>query len=333
MKTKLLFLTLAILPLVSPAQPAIANAEDYFIGTTLKIVNCPTTGVSAGSGGAGQTWDFSGLATADTLTVKMLLPASTASGSSFPAANLVEKWSDGKYVYTVKTAASSSLAGFVDTISPITIHYPDPMLFAQRPITYGNTATDTFTDYFTSGSYNFSGGGISTLEADGYGSLVLPSGTYSNVLRIKISQVQNDTIFPFMTVSTTYTSTYEWFDGIHASPLLKIDSTHSDTYTSKSVNYLLSETTTGLPDPGPTVLHCTVSPNPMCTSAELTVNENLEDASLFVYASDGSLVRQMQHLYGQTILLLRDGLPDGMYVVKLNQLSSPVLTTKLVITH
>jgi hypothetical protein len=137
-----------------------------------------------------------------------------------------------------------------------------------------------------------------------------------------------------MTVSTTTTLTYEWFDGIRASPLLKIDSTHSDTYTSKSVNYLMSESTTGLQEQPALTFDCTISPNPMGTSAVLRMNQNLEDASLLIWSADGRPVRQMYHLYGQTVLLSREGLSDGAYLVRITQAnSSRIFTTKLVITH
>ena len=151
----------------------------------------------------------------------MVLPSSTTNGNLFPSANLVEKYSDGSFVYVNKTLNENYLVGYIDTTtSNPAINYPNPMLFAKRPLNYGTIIKDTFT---ISGS---SALGIVTIDPDAYGTLILPNGTYTNTLRVKISQVHQ-----------WFTSiVYVWFDGIHTSALVKVDN-------QPSVEYLLSETT------------------------------------------------------------------------------------------
>lgn len=222
MKKRFTLLMLAIIPSIIWAQPIITNAEDFTIGTVLKFQKCNPTSVSAGSAGANQTWDFSTLtALPDTTTEWMLSPSSTTNGSLFPTANQVEKYSDGRFVYVNKTATENYLVGFIDTTSiyPAT-RYPNPMIFATRPLNYGTIVTDTFT---MAGS---SAIGIITINPDAYGTLILPNGTHNNVLRIKITEVHP--WFNFVV--------YVWFNGINTSALLKIDN-------QPNVEYLLSETT------------------------------------------------------------------------------------------
>ncbi|MEI6488399.1 MAG: T9SS type A sorting domain-containing protein [Bacteroidota bacterium] len=243
MKKKITLFMLAVIPTILSAQPTITNAENFSIGTVLTFQQCNSTGVSPGNSGASQTWNFSTLTSLSTTSVEtMVTPASTTHGNLFPTSNLVEKYSDGTFVYVHATADSSYLVGYVDTVNNYIIHYPNSLLFALRPITYSNLTTDAFSDIFSSSSYNFNGQGTSTINADGYGTLILPNGTYSNVLRLKITQNQTDTVLPSHTLSNSNTISYVWFDGIHTSALLKIDSTHTGTYTSKSVEYLLNET-------------------------------------------------------------------------------------------
>ena len=207
------------------SQPVITNAEDFDIGTVLTFQKCNTTGVSAGNSGANQTWDFSMLPSLPDITTEWMLdPSTTTNGNLFPTANLVVKVSNGQFTYVNKTINENNIIGFVDTTStfPAT-QYPNPMLIAKRPLEYGIVVADTFT---LSGSTAL---GIVTLDPDAYGTLILPNGTYNNVLRVKISQVH-----PWFTYNV-----HVWFNGTAKSALLKIDD-------QPNVEYLLSETTVGV---------------------------------------------------------------------------------------
>ena len=236
-------LLLAILTsTVLPAQPpTITNCENFPIGTVTKFQQCNPIGVLPGSGGAAVTWDYTTLSSLpDTSTQQIVSPASTSHGSLFPGSNLVEKNSDGTFAYVYKNTDSSYLVGFEDTVNGYTIHYPNYLLFLVRPVTYGTNVSDTFTDGFASSTLNFNGYGTVSIVGDGYGTLKLPIGTFSNTLRVKVTQVEYDTSLPGTTYVTTSTS-YIWFDNTHASCLLKINSTATSTTTSKTVEYLLEE--------------------------------------------------------------------------------------------
>jgi hypothetical protein len=225
MKKQFLLLMLVIISNLVWAQPVITNAEDFVIGTVLKFQKCDPTNVSAGNAGANQTWNFSTLTSLpDTATEWMLDPSTTTNGNLFPTANLVVKVSNGQFTYLNKTIDENNIVGFIDTTSafPATL-YPNPMLIAKRPFNYGTVVTDTFT---LSGSPAL---GVVTFDPDAYGTLILPNGTYNNVLRVKISQVH-----PWFTYVV-----YVWFDGITKSALLKIDN-------QPNVEYLLSEIVVGI---------------------------------------------------------------------------------------
>lgn len=229
------------------AQPIISNAEDFSIGTVLRFQQCVPEGVAAGNAGTNQVWDFSMLThLPDTTVETMADPSQTPSGSAFPEANLAEAYSDGRFVYVDKQTDANYLVGFADINSGLMMHYPNAMQFAARPIMYETFITDDFTNNYTVSNLNFSGAGSITIHADGYGTLILPNGTHENVLRLKIEQSRIDTLLEFQTISASSTVTYAWFDGIQTSSLLKIDSTYSESFTEKSVEYLIDETITGL---------------------------------------------------------------------------------------
>jgi hypothetical protein len=154
----------------------------------------------------------------------------------------VEQYSDGRFVYVLKEKDKNYLIGFVDTTSQMTMKYSDPMLFLQRPLKYGDTLTDSFTTEYSIKGLTFKGHGLATIIADSYGELILPGKTYKHVLRLKITQEQNDTLTQYSSVTKTKTVTYAWFDKEHTSALLKLSETQSAYRTYKSVEYLLKET-------------------------------------------------------------------------------------------
>jgi hypothetical protein len=245
---KLLLVLSGFLPLGLFAQPVINGAENFKVGDSLIFQNCNNQ-VYAGHEGANITWDFSNLDTAGNgRTIETMVDAATTNYHAlFPAATMAEKYDDGTYVYFYKNANNNYLTGYVDSVNGRFIHYPNPVTFAQRPLHYKDSMTDYFSDMFTYGQYDFTGGGTITLVADGWGKLILPSGTFKNVLRVKISQQQSDTLQMVGSVQNTNITMYAWFDNAHSSALLKIDSTVSGASApEKSVQYLVGERYTAI---------------------------------------------------------------------------------------
>jgi hypothetical protein len=241
---KKIFWSILLLPATALCQPTLNNAENFTNGTILKFINC-NTNVNEGNSGPNQIWNFSTLSPlGDTITESIVLPSSTPNASLYPSANLVQQYSNGSFVYVNKTVNENKMVGYSEP--GLDISYPDPILFAKRPVTYGSVFTDTFTSSFTANSFNFSGSGTVTISADAYGTLILPNATYSNVLRLTTTQIQVDTLLQFSTTYTTTVKVIRWFDATHVSALLKIDSTGSPSFNQKRVEYLLNESVTGI---------------------------------------------------------------------------------------
>ena len=60
----------------------------------------------------------------------------------------------------------------------------------------------------------------------------------------------------------------------------------------------------------------------------------LETVSMphFFYNTYGQLIKQMNQLFGKTIILQRDNLPSGVYFIQLSQDNKLISTEKMVIT-
>jgi len=234
MKNKAILIALGFLPLISVAQVTIKSPEDFTIGTTLKFQGCDTTGIKPGLLGAKQTWDFSTLKPTKQSTETIIAPADAPNSSKYPKTTQVEKNSDGSYVYVEKEALNSLMLAYVSGNN--TIEYTKPMIFAKRPTNFGGTNSYPYASKMNWGGIQSESTGMSTIAAEGYGTLILPDKKkYTDVLRIKITQKEKNAQGN-MTITT-----YVWFDDKHKSALLKISIINTPQYNSKSVEYLLSE--------------------------------------------------------------------------------------------
>jgi len=253
MKTNFIYFLLIVgQPFFIWSQPTITNAGDLITGSVFQYKNCNTAGVVPGNSGPNVIWNFSGVtAITGTLTRSILSPSSTSNGSLFPSSNLVEKYSDGNFIYSTKTSTASFMDGIVDTSSNFSITYTNSILVCKKQVTMGTQLTDTFAGNFTSGGYNFTTKGTITLTGDAYGTLILPAKTYSNVLRVKLMQVEKDSLIQFGSVSTSTYVTFLWFDGISPAEILRIDSLSTTTPGApavKDVRYIINDnlSTTGI---------------------------------------------------------------------------------------
>jgi len=231
-------LSIMVLPALLAAQPTVTNNEFYYIGNVFPMIDCGIPSTGAGTAGAMQTWDFSdlGIGAASTLAI------TASAAAAFPTANVLITLPDGLQQYVQESSSDSYITGTVDTVSGITAYY-DNYHIAKRPFTYLTSFIDTY--YVSVGTPVINGRGILTVTGDAYGSITLPTGTYNNVLRIRKYQYEVDTFGSSSGTYSTFTvsTSYLWFDGVHAAPLLEIDSVNnSATGITQSARYLAGTT-------------------------------------------------------------------------------------------
>lgn len=159
-----------------------------------------------GPGGENINWDFSDAITEDATDFSFGAPLESDL-IDFPEAN-VSYFRAGASRFFKHTQDQTELLGQYNEQSSIV--YSDPVLYHEFPIAYGSSFTDDFVGLQT----NTVGEMVNTegtfiYDVDAYGTLVLPSGTYENVLRIKREYQRTITGMDFM-VGTTEID-YEWY--------------------------------------------------------------------------------------------------------------------------
>jgi hypothetical protein len=95
---------------------------------------------------------------------------------------------------------------------------------------------------------------------------------------------------------------------------------------------LFSTLTTGIENILESSNQTTIYPNPFSATTILHTDNILKNATLTVYNSYGQKIKQLNQLFGETIILQRDNLPSGVYFIQLSQDNKLISTEKMVIT-
>lgn len=175
-------LTLSILfSAIVPAtgQPVLQYADVDLIGKTFTISVVTDPGSSDPNiDGANVTWDFSSATVSLGGSVTFVDPASTPYAASYPASNLAQAITvSGNTTYNYLLLSSTQLDVLAEDVgSGDETIYTDPKTPLQFPFGY----PDYFIDYFAYDGTNYS---VSRAYM-GYGTVILPTGTYTNVVKM-----------------------------------------------------------------------------------------------------------------------------------------------------
>ncbi len=159
--------------------PIQANVIKPSIGETFTLAYGDY--ISPGSPGMNQTWDLRGIENNTAVTVNIL--STTVSNSDFKIQYVGASVMDVKMDNGYKILRMETLTNPTTTMvmSPAMVNY-------ALPIVYGSTGANPFaTNYSVAGS-SLSRTGEISYAVDGFGSLITPSGTFTDVYRIQIIQ-------------------------------------------------------------------------------------------------------------------------------------------------
>jgi hypothetical protein len=309
---KIFTIGILLCALVNVAQPVILNGNNVpAIGFNAGIQSVSGAG-SPGAGGANLTWDFSSFSVNTMGVVAIVDPALTPYTTTFPQANFCSKitptgsstsiYSYEKISSTLWEAIATNYSG-PGTGKDYTPNFESNLKF---PFSYG----ETFTDYFqstTSAQYPVD------ITYDAYGTLITPSATYTNVVRIKKYWGPGD-------------YSYSWMS---TNPLFIIMN-----YNSTSNSYVLvGSATADIQDINTNKLKVQLFPNPINSSSRFVISgniKNFQNTMIIIYDALGKEVKQLK-VDANEIIINRDGLENGIYFYKLINSNQIVATGKLII--
>jgi hypothetical protein len=322
-KTTTLLLLLSLFTYSVFAQPVISQSNMPQLGDHVVIGICSdsVTTTSVGNAGAMQTWDMSGLNEISQEFFDYIDPLTSIEPDSFPNASICSvSWLDDYSYYNI-TSSSLTAEGYLVTINPFdtgTTVYTDPEKILELPYTFGDNFVDNFagSNYLTNfGIIDFTGS--LDFEADGYGTLILPNGIFTNVVRYHFYREQTNYVGGFP--STTQTKDqWAWVSEDYRFWLLLMETTFDGFSTSSLVWYDKNpySVLTGIKSAA--VSEASVYPNPLRVGQSPVIKwERTESVSVSCVGYDGKLLASRQIVLNKganTIDFFN--LSAGMYIIR-----------------
>ncbi len=318
---------------VAIAQPTLTSSGiNPILGDNFTYYS--TLYINPGLPGAGQTWDLSSLVgTANGIT-NVVLPSATVNGSSFlssdVAAQNTASSTDSYYKTTSAVLQNSGISAGGTNITYT--NFEDMMHY---PFTYLNTFTDPWAaEFFTASQYWRTGS--TTVTADGYGTLITPVGTYTNVTRVHFVQTYQDSTFIGSPFIITYNNDeYFWYkDGFHL-PMAAIYTLTTSAGGPYTGGYYTDQLV-GINKAPSFISSSNVFPNPAVNDVTLhfTLTESKE-VEVHLYNSLGQQMDVVQHMKGfigsNTMNLNIESLAEGIYFAQLKVEGNTAITKRFVV--
>jgi len=307
-----------LLPFLGQAQ-TIQGSSFPAIGSVHTLTLADTSGVLPGNGGMGVTWNFAELINSGATQLdSFLLPSATPYGATFPAADIAVHEIYPGTNYYVYYHNSGSAYQRIGNVQPDVVIYYDPANEFPYPVSFDNSFSDT---YYA--SYNQTTGGnlvhmwgVASETADGTGTIILPTGSYSNVLRVSGSRDEHDTIFGTPNIMVHLVVNYvSWYQPDLYYPLIQISTSDfipniGSPLHSKKVGYRAG-TSTGIVDQTYPGQMMTVSPNPSPTGIfQFRFNDKSEQVcQLEIMDLTGQIIYSASgNMYGVNLSDKKDGI-------------------------
>lgn len=260
--------------------------------------------------GNGVTWDASALTINGAYPVIHLSyfdPTTTPNGALFPTANYVnyDPALTAVVSYEYSHINTDSMVS-VGTYSPNTAHeiFQDPDKFMVFPFSLTNTFVDSYakTNYSDATTISSYQSGTRTVSYVGYGNLILPQGTFSNVALI--SELRTNNLGPDSYV-------YTWYDVSNGKSLLRYSSNSGSILVAHSQDPVASINDISIPT---TIL---LFPNPASTTFNISSSDAINSFELALYDMTGKKVIAENQLNGDSVIEFSlANINPGVYFVK-----------------
>lgn len=303
MRKLILFISLCLISIIIYTQPVLDyNNSVPTIGLTYTLHNVNADSLTTGINGVNVIWDYSNLVDLqDTFSYVFIDPASSPAWASFPGSNFCCHRSNGLYIYLNISNTSNDYYGHY-TNSGNTYYYNNPKTIMTFPFTYNSIFSDHFLN--DQGGGDSTSGNITT-SCIAYGTLILPYGTFTDILKIREEQ----DVLSIVQGSVAYyiSDIYYWFKPGIYEPLLTIASTNYMGTTYWNAHYLDENDISVYVDKLKNDNDLHIFPNPCKDLLNISSKQNFE-----IYSIDGQLIKQANSNRVDV-----SSLKNGIYFIKI----------------
>lgn len=281
-----------------------------------------TTYQDPGPTGANQTWNFSSLGSTGQANLSYVTPASTGQAASYPGSTAALDAGAGNFVFYAGTPTGWELRGIYSSALGNAIVYSDPERQIPYPFSYNTAWSDDFSANFSSFGTPVARSGSITGLADGFGTLVMPYGTVTNVLRVTVVEDYTDVLTGLGNIEYDFTSV-NWFKPGTRAPLLTFNEENTNTLgevATETRGTWLAGSAVGIEDLLRNAIGVELFPNPATDAVTVTYSTEGGSLQLELFDTTGRLVRSEGITsamgIGQHVLDV-SGLPAGLYQVRI----------------
>ncbi len=339
MKRTILTLVLSSSLLTCFAQaPTITADNNYEVGQRQVTYVADTVGIMPGSGGENVTWDFSALKrhpNNDSVVTNYYAPSSTTYAQDFPNANIASNSVSGTSTAFYNMSSSKvEMQGVVTQAQAQTIKqiYSNPHVMYTFPMTYNYSFSDDFAANYTANAMDIYRTGTSTVNADGYGTVIIGNRTFTDVLRLhNITQTRDSVNLGFTSMVTVVDiESWSYLTPGKKEPIITIshvsNSNGTQTVRSKSVTYNSRVASTSVNAPARLFSAVKVYPNPASENCRISLRTDKEmRADVQVVNQLGQTVNTVNNYIcrpGENILDLNvESMAKGVYFVHIKAAS------------
>lgn len=298
-------------------QPVITQANTYLIGDQTEIAWCDNP-TEPGDAGMNVTWDFSGLNEVEELVFDYVEPASTVFGYAFPNASLCGVDDENNHSFYSLTDGFLTVEGYAGYVEGETdslkIVYSDAEQYIPIPFEFGDSHSDAFAGSSELLGFTANIDGEVSFEADAYGTLILPNGTYTNVIRYHLTREQQTSV-----LGQTSTSTKEqwgWMSADHRFWLCLME-TNNDGFGDEDIVWY-AKNPLALSVQNESRSRIKVYPNPAANGQTVYIDADFDGmAEVSIHHMNGSLVSATNRFIsvGQNAVCETGDLAPGLYTL------------------
>lgn len=306
---KLLCISISAFAINAFAQPVISNGSNISAPGLTAPVSYGTASSGVGAAGANQTWDFSAISFSTLGTLTTIDPSTSAFAASFPTANYVYSFAGTYSYFNASSTKMEVLAYSITSLGSGNDFTPNPRTVLKFPFKYNDSLADTWQK--VSGSTN-----NVTITYDGYGKLITPTSTYSNVIRVKEDYGSG-------------VVDYQWYI---LNPLMSVLSYNN----SSNTFYLTSATATiGITDQLSLETSVNLYPNPVKDKlviqlSDLPSQNNNLNLNLNLLNTFGQIIKQVSISSKQTNIEL-ENISAGIYFYQIQDKRNILKTGKIIV--
>lgn len=318
---KILSISLVLLCFNSQAQTINSNLRPL-AGDVLEF-KMDTMSIDTNIFGLAAVWDFSQLIFSNS-TVTNSLTGNNSGNSEYFYTSTFFNEDISQQMYYKSTNLNLVELGFPSPAG-CDMSYDSPLKIMKYPFGYNDTLTDSYSYFADCPWQEYSGHGSIYVKADGIGTLILPNGVFTNVLRVKSVYYTDNNANNLKTLK------YDWYKSSKKFPLLSYVVKYHFPYTAsnlvnKYVKILVNESYTGIQSLQNDLL---IGPNPATNYLNIIGETDFNKVEIF---NDlGIKIREFQISESNSKIDISE-VENGIYLILLTNKSLSVCK-KIAIHH